>query len=99
MRRPSAFDVRRIEIGSNHADFEQNVAARRTNFGIAAAHHSGDAHGSRRVGDHAHFVCERSFDAVERAQFFSGARPPHDDPLLGQQIHVIRVHRAARARA
>ena len=51
-----------------------------------AAHHSGDGHGARRVGDHAHFAGERALDAVERAHFFSGARAPHDDALLGQQI-------------
>ena len=61
------------------------------NFAFGAAHHAGDGHGARRVGDHAHFVRERALDAVERAHFFARARPPHHDALLGQQIQIERV--------
>ena len=92
MRRPSAFEVRRTEMGSNQADSIRMLRVLKPISRFGAAHHAADGHGVRRVGDDAHVFCERALGAVERSHLFAGPRAAHDDALLPELIEIEGVH-------
>ncbi len=96
MRRPSAFDVRRIEMGSNHARLEQDIAAAEADFAVRAAHHA--ARWPRRATasaiTHMSFVSVRSAPSSVRI-FSPGLRAAHDDALFAELIEIECVQRLA----
>ena len=81
--------------GIEPGGFEQNVMRRGTDFAFRAAHHAGNGHGVRGVGDHAYLRRKRALEAVERADLFSGVRAAHDDAAIDDARQIESVQRLA----
>ena len=74
---------------------DQNVFRRKGNFRFAAAHDSANTYGAGTVaiGNQADCGIKRSFDAIERFDFFLRLGTPYHNRMIAHQIVVKRMQR------
>ncbi len=81
----------RLEVGRLEQHGPRGVA----DLGLLPAHDPGERDRPVRVGDQQVVLSQLTVDAVERAEPFARARPPHDDPSVVEGRVVEGVKRVA----
>ena len=64
--------------------FQQNVAGSVVDFGLCAAHHTGDGDGASRVGDQQHRTVQLARLSIQCCHLFAGAGATYSDCRFGR---------------